>query len=252
MINSVVTIKGYRLLNKIYDGSRTLVYRGIRESDLKPIVIKLLKNEHPDFSELLRFRHQYNITINLDLPGIVKPLSLEPYHHGFALVMEDYGAVSLQDYTQQTSLNLLQFLEISIELTKTLEGLYAHQIIHKDIKPANILIDPETLKVKLIDFSIASVLPHEFQIPQNPNVLEGTLAYMSPEQTGRMNRGIDYRCDFYSLGVTFYELLTGQLPYISNDPMELVHCHLAKQATPPIKLNPVIPQVINDIIMKLM
>ncbi|NEO31529.1 MAG: AAA family ATPase [Symploca sp. SIO3C6] len=252
MINSVVTIKGYRLLNKIYDGSRTLVYRGIRESDLKPIVIKLLKNEHPNFSELLRFRHQYNITINLDLPGIVKPLSLEPYHHGFALVMEDYGAVSLQDYTQQTSLNLLQFLEISIELTKTLEGLYAHQIIHKDIKPANILIDPETLKVKLIDFSIASVLPHEFQIPQNPNVLEGTLAYMSPEQTGRMNRGIDYRCDFYSLGVTFYELLTGQLPYISNDPMELVHCHLAKQATPPIKLNPVIPQVINDIIMKLM
>ncbi|NEP01037.1 MAG: AAA family ATPase [Symploca sp. SIO2E9] len=252
IINSVLSIEGYRLLNKIYDGSRTLVYRGIRESDLKPVVIKLLKNEHPTFSELLRFRHQYNITVNLDLPGIVRPLSLESYQNGFALVMEDYGAVSLQDYTQKASIQLPEFLEIAIELTKTLEGLYAHNIIHKDIKPANILIDPETLKVKLIDFSIASVLPHEFQAPQNPNVLEGTLAYMSPEQTGRMNRGIDYRCDFYSLGVTFYELLTGQLPFRANDPMELVHCHLARKATPPIKLNPVIPQVVNDMIMKLM
>lgn len=252
MINSVVTIEGYRLLHKIYDGSRTLVYRGIRESDLKPIVIKLLKNEHPTFSELLQFRHQYNIAINLDLPGIVRPLSLESYHNGFAIVMEDYGAVSLKDYTQKVSLKLPQFLDIAIELTKTLEGLYAHQIIHKDIKPANILIDPETLKVKLIDFSIASVLPHEFQVPKNPNILEGTLAYMSPEQTGRMNRGIDYRCDFYSLGVTFYELLTGQLPFKVNDPMELVHCHLAKKATPPIELNLAIPQVINDIIVKLM
>jgi serine/threonine protein kinase len=101
-------------------------------------------------------------------------------------------------------------------------------VIHKDIKPANILIHPETQKVKLIDFSISSLLPKETQTLQTPNVLEGTLGYISPEQTGRMNRGIDYRSDFYSLGVTFYELLNGNLPYQTKDALELVHCHIAK------------------------
>ncbi|MGF2012236.1 AAA family ATPase, partial [Nostoc sp. DedVER01b] len=148
--------------------------------------------------------------------------------------------------------------QIAIALCNTLDILYRHRIIHKDIKPANILINPETKQVKLIDFSIASLLPRETQTLMNPNVLEGTLAYLSPEQTGRMNRGIDYRTDFYSLGVTFYELLTGVLPFKSNDPMELVHCHIAK--IPPVLGNrqqaigdrEEIPQVIAEIVMKLM
>ncbi|MEG5140403.1 AAA family ATPase, partial [Microcoleus sp. A6-D4] len=126
------------------------------------------------------------------------------------------------------------------------------RIIHKDIKPANILINPETKQVKLIDFSIASLLPRETQTLVNPNVLEGTLAYISPEQTGRMNRGIDYRTDFYSLGVTFYELLTGVLPFPSNEPMELVHCHLAKAAPLVHEINPEIPPVFSEIVSKLM
>lgn len=134
-----------------------------------------------------------------------------------------------------------------------LDGLYRHRVIHKDIKPANILINPETKQVKLIDFSIASLLPRESREIHSPNVLEGTLAYLSPEQTGRMNRKIDYRSDYYSLGITFYELLTGQLPFQSNDPMELVHCHIAKQ---PEQLGDrreeEIPEVLCDIVMKLM
>lgn len=124
---------------------------------------------------------------------------------------------------------LTEFLEIAIALSNILDGLYRHRVIHKDIKPANILINPETKQVKLIDFSIASLLSRETQEVHSPNVLEGTLAYLSPEQTGRMNRGIDYRSDYYSLGVTFYELLAGHLPFESNDPMELVHCHIAKE-----------------------
>ncbi|MHC5720789.1 MAG: serine/threonine protein kinase, partial [Nostoc sp.] len=118
------------------------------------------------------------------------------------------------------------------------------------IKPANILINPETKQVKLIDFSIASLLPRETQEIQNANCLEGTLAYLSPEQTGRMNRGIDYRSDFYSLGVTFYELLTGQLPFIFDDPMELVHCHLAKTPIAVHQINSKIPLVLSEIISK--
>jgi serine/threonine protein kinase len=152
----------------------------------------------------------------------------------------------------RSSDSLREFLNIAISIVQTLEGLYHNRIIHKDIKPDNILINPRTKQVKIIDFSIASLLPKENQEIINPNVLEGTLAYMSPEQTGRMNRGIDYRTDFYSLGVAFYELLTGQLPFISTDPMELVHCHIARIPTPPIELVPAIPQVVNDIIMKLM
>ncbi|HEY9614982.1 AAA family ATPase [Allocoleopsis sp.] len=252
MTSTIVTLPGYRVIEKIYDGTRTLVYRGQQELDQKPVVLKLLKSEYPTFSELVQFRNQYTIAKNLDLAGIVQPLSLENYRNGFALIMEDQGCISLKDYTTSQPLSLVEFLNIAIQISQTLEGLYQNRVIHKDIKPQNILINPETKQVRLIDFSISSLLPRENQEIQNPNVLEGTLAYMSPEQTGRMNRGIDYRTDFYSLGVTFYELLSGQLPFQSIDPMELVHCHLARIPTPLIQVNPSIPQMVNHIIMKLM
>ena len=232
MTNTMATISGYRIIEQVYDGLRTKVYRGIRSSDQKPVVLKLLKSEYPTFNELVQFRHQYAIAKNLDLPGIVQPLSLENYQNVLVIVMEDFGGISLKEEMERrgdgggmgrSSDSLNEFFNSAIQVAKTLEGLYQNRIIHKDIKPQNILISPQTREIKLIDFSISSLLPKENQEIQNPNVLEGTLAYISPEQTGRMNRGIDYRTDFYSLGVTFYELLTGQLPFDSSDPMELVH-----------------------------
>ncbi|WP_392533750.1 AAA family ATPase [Nostoc sp. C117] len=254
MVSTLINIPGYRINEEVYNASRTLVYRGYRESDSLRVVIKLLKNPYPSFNELLQFRNQYTIAKNLNSPLIVQTYNLEPYQNGYALVMEDFGGISLKNYftSNQTRYiaSLQQFLEIAIALSNILDILYRERIIHKDIKPANILINPETKQVKLIDFSIASLLPRETQTLVNPNVLEGTLAYISPEQTGRMNRGIDYRTDFYSLGVTFYELLTGVLPFKSNDPMELVHSHIAKQ--PPSVIRDEIPQVISDIVMKLM
>ena len=258
MSSTFVTLTGYRILDKIYSGSRTQVYRGVRSHDQKPVVLKLLLSEYPTFKELVQFRNQYTIAKNLDLSGIVKPLALENYRNGYALVMEDHGCVSLKQKIGNTegmgrnANSLKEFLNIAVQIVQTLEGLIHHRIIHKDIKPDNILIHPENSQIKIIDFSIASLLPRESQEIQNPNVLEGTLAYMSPEQTGRMNRGIDYRTDFYSLGVTFYELLTGQLPFQASDPIELVHCHIARIPTPPIELVPSIPQMVNDIVMKLM
>ena len=251
MSETFITIPGYRLTQQIYSSSKTQVYRGVCESDQKPVVIKVLLSEYPTFNELVQFRNQYAITKNLDLAGIVKPLALENYGNSFALVMEDFGGISLTQYTANCPLSIDEFLEIAIQIVQTLAGLYKNRVIHKDIKPQNIIINPQTKEVKLIDFSISSLLPRESQEIQSLNVLEGTLAYMSPEQTGRMNRGIDYRTDFYSLGITFYEILVGELPFQSNDPMELVHCHLARQPIPPIKLNPAIPQSINDIVMKL-
>ncbi len=232
MVSTQISIPGYQVSEELYNGSRTLVYRGDRETDSLPVVMKLLKNPYPSFSELLSFRNQYTIAKNLNSPLIIQTYSLEPYQNGYMLVMEDFGGISLKDYftnveTLQTT-SLEEFLQIAIALCNALDILYHERIIHKDIKPSNILINPETKQVKLIDFSIASLLPRETQTLLNPNVLEGTLAYISPEQTGRMNRGIDYRSDFYSVGVTFYEILTGELPFESNDPMELVHCHIAK------------------------
>ncbi|MEH2220862.1 MAG: AAA family ATPase [Nostoc sp.] len=254
MVSTLVSIPRYRISEELYNGSRTLVYRGYGETDSLPVVIKLLKNPYPSFSELLSFRNQYTIAKNLNSPLIVQTYSLEAYQNGYALVMEDFGGISLKDYLTSDRGRYIasgeEFLRIAIALCTTLDILYQERIIHKDIKPSNILINPETKQVKLIDFSIASLLPRETQTLINPNVLEGTLAYISPEQTGRMNRGIDYRTDFYSLGVTFYELLTGELPFQSNDPMELVHCHIAKQ--PPSVIRDEIPQVISDIVIKLM
>ncbi|MDZ8087191.1 MAG: AAA family ATPase [Nostoc sp. DedQUE12b] len=257
----MVSIPGYQVSKELYNGSRTLVYRANRETDQKSVVIKLMKTAYPSFSELVQFRNQFTIAKNLNLPGIIQTYSLEPYHNGYVLVMEDFGGISLKEWGLVLSEaevvggrveSLIEFLQIAIALCNTLDILIRHRIIHKDIKPANILINPETKEVKLIDFSIASLLPRETQVLMSPNVLEGTLGYLSPEQTGRMNRGIDYRTDFYSLGVTFYELLTGQLPFKSHEPMELVHCHIAKLPSLVHEINPQIAPVLSSIVSKLM
>jgi predicted ATPase/signal transduction histidine kinase len=248
------TLTGYEIVDRIYSGTRTLVYRGFRTSDKQPVAIKVLRSEYPSFSELVQFRNQYTIAKNLNLPGIIETYSLETYQNSYALVMEDFGGISLKEWREQaeTAPNLRDFLQMAIDITNTLDILCRHRIIHKDIKPANILINPQIKQVKLIDFSIASLLPRETQTLMNPNVLEGTLGYLSPEQTGRMNRGIDYRTDFYSLGVTFYELLAGELPFQSHDAMELVHCHIAKQPLSLHEIKPEIPQVLSEIVSKLM
>ena len=257
---------GYQITEQLYVGSRTLVYRGLRARDRHPVVIKLLQNSFPSFNELVQFRNQYAIMCciadataeDLIPSSIVRPIALEPYQNAYALVMEDFGGISLKQFLQQEGncgrnpQAVAQFFEIAIQIAEALDELYRHRVIHKDIKPANILINLETNQIKLIDFSIASLLPRETQEIQNPNVLEGTLAYLSPEQTGRMNRGIDYRSDFYSLGITFYELLTEQLPFKSNEPIELVHCHLAKQPPPIHQINPDLPRILSALINKLM
>ena len=258
-MNALPNLPDYQITEQLYTGTRTLVYRGIRTSDQKPVVIKLLRNDYPNFNELVQFRNQYTIAKNLDSPSIIKPLTLEVYGNGYALVMEDFGGISLSNYLQKAReenpqyqyLPLAEFLRISIKTTEILHYLYQKRVIHKDIKPANLLIAPATKNIKLIDFSIASLLPRESQEIQNANDLEGTLAYISPEQTGRMNRGIDYRSDFYCLGMTFYELLTGTLPFRSEDAMELVHCHLAKQPIPIHQIHSEIPLILSEIVSKL-
>ncbi|MBO3461086.1 serine/threonine protein kinase, partial [Aetokthonos hydrillicola] len=146
---SLVNIPGYDLREKLYNGFRTIVYRGVRQADSLPVVIKLLKNPYPSFSELVQFRNQYTIAKNLDYPGIIKAYRLEPYQNGYALVMEDFRGISLKEYfNHHNRVGVLdEFLQVAIALANTLHYLMQHGIIHKDIKPTNILINPETKQV---------------------------------------------------------------------------------------------------------
>ncbi len=247
-----VTIPDYTITELIYASEKTTVYRGQQQTTQISVIIKILNSEYPRLQDLIAFKNQFAISQIIDHPNIIKCYGLEKYGNSYALILEDFSGISLSEYTKSQKLDLNSFLPIAIAITKALEFLYTKRIIHQDIKPRNILINPQTQEIKLIDFSISSLLPKETADIQSLNGLAGTLVYMSPEQTGRMNRGIDYRTDFYSLGVTFYELLTGQLPFHSQNHLELIYYHIAKEPINPREVNPQIPQVLADVIIKLM
>ena len=248
----MISLPGYEIAEEIISGVRTTIYRGTRKRDGKPAIVKVLKSEYPTLSEIACLRQEYTIPQSLDCEGIIKTYSLETYGNGYALILEDIGGQALSQVIASEKIPLAEFLTIGLSLVSTLGELHEVPVIHKDIKPSNIIVNTKTGEVRLTDFGLASRLDRENPTIQNPDLLEGTLAYMSPEQTGRMNRSLDYRSDFYSLGITFYEILTGQLPFTATEPMELVHCHIAKQPVPPHKLDPDIPEVISSIVMKLL
>ena len=247
-----LTIPDYTITELIYASEKTMVYRGQQQTTKIPVIIKILNSEYPRLQDLIVFKNQFAISQIIDHPNIIKCYGLEKYGNSYALILEDFSGISLSEYTKFQKLDLNSFLPVAIAITKALEFLYTKRIIHQDIKPRNILINPQTQEIKLIDFSISSLLPKETADIQSLNALAGTLVYMSPEQTGRMNRGIDYRTDFYSLGVTFYELLTGELPFSSQNHLELIYYHLAKEPINPREINPEIPQVLANVIIKLM
>jgi len=242
----------YEVLEKLYESSRTLVYRAMRKADEKAVILKIFKSEYPAQEEFAVFKREYEITKRFDDEGIIKVYSLEAYENGYMMVMEDFGGESLVKHLKGKKIETSLFFHLAIRITDILGIIHQSGIIHKDINPSNIIWNPATGQVKLIDFGIASELHTENAEATGVNSLGGTLEYIAPEQTGRMNRSIDYRSDYYSLGVTFYELLSGVLPFLVEDQMELVHCHIARQ---PILLNqfdPSIPVALAQIIEKLM
>src|SRR6478672_4754804 len=251
-----ITIAGYHLLDILDEGADTCIYRARTASSnslaATSVIIKTLKAEYPTIEQLNRLRHEYQILQDLKVEEIVKPLALQNYGNGLALILSDFDGESLAKAIARQPFPLDQFLQIAIHLAEILVQLHQQNIIHKDIKPHNILINPQTHEVRLIDFGIATRLSRKDAAISSVNVLEGTLAYLSPEQTGRMNRSLDYRTDFYSLGVTFYEMLTGQLPFPATDALEIIHCHIAKTPVPPHLVNPAVSETVSEIVMKLL
>ncbi|RCJ26521.1 serine/threonine protein kinase [Nostoc sp. ATCC 43529] len=247
-----IILNDYNLIKVIDDGINTCIYRAFKESEQTSVIIKTLKAEYPTIEQIAQIRHEYQILQSLKIEGAIQPLALESTQNGVALILQYFEGETLKDIINTHNLELNIFLQIAIQLATTLYQLHQNNLIHKDIKPHNILINFNTNQIKIIDFSIASRLSRENQAINDINLLQGNLAYMSPEQTGRMNRSIDYRTDFYSLGVTLYEMLTNKLPFVADDPLELVHSHIAKIPVPPHELNTKIPLAVSNIVMKLL
>ncbi|WP_159783841.1 ATP-binding sensor histidine kinase [Sodalinema gerasimenkoae] len=250
-----ILLPGYQLSSPIYESVNSLVYQGQRERDGLPVILKILKSDRATATEIARYHQEYHITQQLDLDGVVRAVALETYQNTLAIVLEDFGGLSLKQYLAQRPshrLRLPEFLDLAIQIVEILGQIHGANIIHKDINPANLLYNPELNCVKVIDFGISSQVTPPYTVLPNPSILEGTLPYMSPEQTGRMNCSLDYRSDFYSLGVTFYELLLGRLPFDSTDTMELVHCHIAQNPTPPHEIDASIPPALSGILLKLL
>lgn len=245
-------VQGYELVECLNRNGDFSLYRGVSTSNRQSVLIKVLTSQLPKQEDITRVIHEYQIAKDLQIDGILRPLRLERHQHVPILIFEPFAGVILQDYLKTHHPDVPTFLRIAIRLAHTLAGLHQHHVIHKDVHPGTILIHPQTSEVKLTGLGAATVLSKEYQHDLSPYELEGTLPYLSPEQTGRVNRALDYRTDLYSLGVTFYEMLTGKLPFEANDPMEWVHAHIAKKPTSPESHRAAIPRTLSNIVMKLL
>ncbi|WP_437275219.1 AAA family ATPase [Sorangium sp. So ce375] len=243
----------YLVVDVLHQGAETILYRARRAEDGRPVVLKVLRRDHASPRALGRLHHEHELASALDTTAVVKAHAIDAFGDQVALILEDFGGRSLDRLLDGDGpMPLERFFPLALRLTDALAELHRHRIIHKDIKPQNLLCNPDTGQVKITDLGIACLLPRGSQDLARDRLIEGTLAYMAPEQTGRMNRCIDERTDLYSLGVTLYQMLTGALPFQASDPVAWVHCHIAQAPRPPHALVPSIPQQLSAVVLKLL
>jgi PAS domain S-box-containing protein len=241
------------VLEPLREGADFTLYRGRERGNQIPILALAVAAERPSPQSLRRLEHEYSLATELDPTWAAQPLALTRHQGRAVLILKDPGGESLEQVIEQhkgQSIDLTRFLRIAVSLAAALGQAHRQGLIHKDVKPANVLVD-DSGHVWLTGFGIASRLPRERLTPAPPEIIAGTLAYMSPEQTGRMNRSIDSRSDLYSLGVSLYQMLTGALPFAAADPLEWVHCHIARQPVAPADRRAV-PEPLSAIIMRLL
>lgn len=241
----------YILIEQIYSGLSTVVYKASEKQSGKQVIVKTLRSKYPSLSEISRLHYEYKVTKSVSSKNIIEVVDIESDKSITLLVKEYFNSISLREYVFDNPVDLQGFFEIAIQLAQAVNELHSSNIIHKDINPSNILIDPVSKQIKITDLSIASCLPKEIAFYESSDSIEGTPAYISPEQTGRMNRCVDHRSDLYSLGITFYELITGQCPFQSIDLLEMVYSHLSETPRAPIDINKDLPSPVSNLIMKL-
>ena len=240
----------YVLVEQLHQGAAFTLERARDERDGSLVVLKRLAPERSSPAEAARLRREYDILRSLDVPGVAEARALLDERGALTLVLEDFGGINLACWLEAAPRGLLERLDVAIRLAEIVGRVHQRGVIHKDIKPRNILVDPAD-RVQLIDFGIATRVTRELPALRSPAVLEGTLAYIAPEQTGRMNRPIDHRSDLYSLGATLHEMLLGRPPF-AGDALELVHAHVARVPTAPASHDPTIPLALSDIVLKLL
>jgi len=246
----MLPIPGYIIKEKIEENS-FVFYTAKREKDNLNVLIKSTSTKNSRGIEQLK--HEFELAPKLDPSFTLKPVALEKTQDSKALVYEDFKGISLSHYLKGRPLELKFFLQLAISIAESFSKLHSLGIIHKDINPENILVNTRNNEIRIVDFGIASLLLSEYTQPvANPELIEGKLPYISPEQTGRMNRMLDYRTDMYSLGVTFYQMLTGKLPFLGQDALEWVYNHIVRTPLPPFKILSSVPPIISDIVMKLL
>ncbi len=241
----------YTVTEVLGHGSRTTLYRALRNADGCSVVLKVLDPRRSRPKDLERLKHEHEIGELLAIPAVVRPLALATYRGMPALVLEDFGGQSL-DRLLGVPMAVDRVLALAIRISMAVADVHERGVVHKDLKPHNLILDLATGEVKIADLELASQLPRERVAPCCASRIEGSLPYMSPEQTGRMNRAVDSRSDLYALGVTFYQLLTGDLPFVANDPLEWVHCHVARTPCSPSELVPGLPCVLSGLVLKLL
>lgn len=245
----------YQILETISDNNIKAVYRCSEATTGATVILKVLKSEFTGTEAVMRFKQEYKLLTELShtVQGIIRPLKLEEQNGLYIMVLEDIHGRSLKKILAEEKYGQEELLKLAVKVVDILASIHEQNVIHKDIKPSNIIWNREQDIVQVIDFDLAVKLPKEKREFQNSGVLEGSLLYISPEQTGRMNRNIDYRSDYYSLGVVLYEMMTGIKPFNSQEMLEQIYSIIAKEAIPPYKASGgLVSSGLSAIIMKLM
>lgn len=247
----MIDIRGYSLEHRLHRSRAHVVWRGHRAWDGLPVVAKALSSRFPGPEDISRLRREYDMLQRLDGSGAPRPIGFEVGEHGAAIIMADRGGRPLTHALRRGPMDLASFLTTALSITAALAQVHHAGLIHRDLGPSNVVIDGDGT-ARIIDFACAVELTSQSAAGEGAGALEGTLAYMAPEQTGRLNRGVDHRSDFYALGATFYELLTGRPPFVETDTLDLIHAHLGRPPEPPHVLNPRVPPVLSQIVLKLL
>jgi predicted ATPase/signal transduction histidine kinase len=239
------------VIGELHRSSRYVVSR-TQLTDTGPLVIvKAVRADQADATAAARLRQEYDLLASLDIAGVVRPIAFEPVAGHPALILEDAGPQSLKEWMHRRELSPESFLDLAGQLAEALVGLHGRRIIHRDINPWNVVVDPRQ-RATLVDFEAATRVPGLEAHAGVPARLDAELSYVAPEETGRTNRLVDQRADLYSLGAVLYELLTGRAPFVSADPVQLIHAHLARAPVPPSQANPSVPAVLSDIVLRLL
>ena len=246
------TVDNHSVTGLISAGADARLYRALADDGLTPVLLKTTGPGEPRARDLDRLRHEYELLSGLSCPGVPRAHALIDQGGTMVLVHEDGGGDLLERVIDGRPGSLAMFFPLALSLVATLECLHRHRIVHRNIQPRSILYDPSSGRTQLINFELASSIGRDQAPLGSAEEIEGSLPYLAPEQTGRMNRTVDYRADFYALGITFYELLTGQKPFVAGDALEMVHCHLARSPRPLTSIVASMPRPLSAIVLKLL